>query len=548
MSLIRADSRLTPELIEHYRATGAWRERTLGSYLRAAVDTAPEKLAAVGYDVGGTRLKALTYREIGELVDRLAAGLQRLDVRPGDAVSVMLPNWLEFAALMFAIAEIGAIYSGIPAAYGQREAAFMVRRVKSKVLVIPDVYRNRDYVELAREIRNGAPNLSHIVVLGDAPAENGFLSFSKLASAELTSLAPVSPGSLVHVGFTSGTTGEPKGVINTHQTLDAVLFRFIEHHGTELLNDGLVNLIASPMGHHTGFLWGVLFTTLLQGRSVYLEHWDRHVAARIIGEEGVTWMPGAPTFLQDLLQAPEMRSGSLKMYAMAGSPIPRGLPRQASSALNAFICPAWGMTELGIGICGSLSLPRDRVDVTDGVAIDGCEARIMAEPSRQAGPGEEGDLQIRGGGLFLGYFDRPDYTADAFVDGWFQTGDRAIKWEDGFISLSGRSKDIIIRGGENVPVVEIETLIYQQPDVMDVAVVGYPDERLGERACAIVVCRPDTTLDLPRMIDFLLAQGMSKHFLPERIELLAALPKTMSGKVKKAELRQWLVDGGEAPS
>jgi len=398
MSLIRADSRLTPELIEQYRATGAWRERTLGSYLRAAIDAAPEKMAAVGYDVGGTRLKALTYREIGELVDRLAAGLQRLGVRPGDAVSVMLPNWVEFAALMFAVAEIGAIYSGIPAAYGQRESAFMVRRVKSKVLVIPDVYRNRDYVELAQEIRNGAPNLEHIVVLGNAPPEGGFISFSKLASAEPTSLAHVSPGSLVHVGFTSGTTGEPKGVMNTHQTLDAVLFRFIEHHGTELLNDGLVNLIASPMGHHTGFLWGVLFTTLLQGRGVYLEHWDRHVAARIIGEEGVTWMPGAPTFLQDLLQAPEMRSGSLKMYAMAGSPIPRSLPRQASSALDAFICPAWGMTEWGIGICGSLSLPRDRVDVTDGVAIDGCEARIMAEPFRDAAPGEEGDLQIRGGG------------------------------------------------------------------------------------------------------------------------------------------------------
>jgi cyclohexanecarboxylate-CoA ligase len=547
MSVIRPDSRLTPELIEHYRTSGAWRDRTLGSYLRDAVAAFPDKQAAVGYDVHGNQLRSLTYHELGEQADRLAAGLLQLGVQPGDAVSVMLPNWVEFAALMFAIAQIGAIYSGIPAAYGQREAIFMVRRVKSRVLVVPSIYRNRDYLEMTRQIQSEAPDLEHVVVLGDAPVESGFLSFSELADTRPIVLPEVSPDSLVHVGFTSGTTGEPKGVMNTHQTLDAVLFRFIDHHGTDLLNDRLVNLIASPMGHHTGFLWGVLFTTLLQGRGVYLEHWDRDVAAQLIRREHVTWMPGAPTFLQDLLQA-GLGPGSFQMYAMAGSPIPRSLPREASAALDAFICPAWGMTEWGIGICGSLRLPRDRVDVTDGVGIDGCDVRVLAEPTREAAPGEEGDLQIRGGGLFLGYFDRPDFTADAFVDGWFQTGDRAIKWDDGFISLSGRSKDIIIRGGENVPVVEIETLIYQHPDVLDVAVVGYPDERLGERACAVVVCRSDTRLDLPQMSDFLLAQGISKHFLPERIELLPALPKTMSGKIKKAELRQWLVDGGEPPS
>ncbi|MFN0072206.1 MAG: AMP-binding protein [Chloroflexota bacterium] len=547
MTLIRPDSRLTPEMIQDYCSTGAWRARSLGSYLREAVAAQPERQAAVGYDVHGDKLTALSYRDLADLVDRLAAGLLGLGVQPGDAVSAMLPNRVEFAALMFAIAEIGAVYSGIPAAYGQRESTFMVRRVKSKVLVVPDSYRNRNYVELARQIRSEAAELDHVIVLGDAPEQPGWLSFEELAAATPVRLPNVEPSSLVHVGFTSGTTGEPKGVMNTHQTLDAVLFRFIDHHGPDLLNQSVVNLIASPMGHHTGFLWGVLFTTLLGGRGVYLEHWDRDVAAKLIRDEGVTWMAGAPTFLQDLLMVPGMGPGSLKMYAMAGSPIPRSLPREASASLDAFICPAWGMTEWGIGICGSLQLPRERVDVTDGIAIPGCEARVMAAPMREADPGEEGDLQIRGGGLFLGYFDRPDFTEDAFVDGWFQTGDRAIKWEDGFISLSGRSKDIVIRGGENVPVVEIETLIYQHPAVLDVAVVGYPDERLGERACAIVAVRQGSSLDLPELIEFLLSKGMSKHFLPERLEHLAALPKTMSGKIKKAELRQWLMAGGDPP-
>jgi cyclohexanecarboxylate-CoA ligase len=548
MSLIRSDSRLTPTLLEHYRSTGAWRNRTLGSYLDEAVAAHPDVIAATGYDVHGNRRGSMTYRELADLSDRLATGLMKCGIGPGDAISVMLPNWVEFAALMLAIARLGAIYSGIPAAYGQREASFMIRRVKSRVLIIPDRYRNRDYVELARQIWGEAPGLEHVVVLGDAPTDPGWLSFDKLAANLAAPLPAVQPDSLVHVGFTSGTTGEPKGVMNTHQTLDAVLFRFIAHHGSDMLNDSIVNLIASPMGHHTGFLWGVLFTTLLQGRGVYLEHWDRDVAARVIREEQVTWMAGAPTFLQDLLQVPDINSNSIQMYAMAGSPIPRSLPREASTALNAFVCPAWGMTEWGIGICGSLRLERERVDVTDGVAIEGCEARVMAGPGREATPGEEGDLQIRGGGLFLGYFDRPDFTADAFMDGWFQTGDRAIKWDDDFISLAGRSKDIIIRGGENIPVVEIETLIYQHPDILDVAVVGYPDERLGERACAIVACRKGVELTLPELSAFLLSKAMSKHFLPERLEQITALPKTMSGKIKKAELRQWLVEGGPLPA
>ena len=244
---------------------------------------------------------------------------------------------------------------------------------------------------------------------------------------------------------------------------------------------------------------------------------------------------------------PDAGLDTFRTYLPAEGPIPRTLPRQASEALNCFVCPGWGMTEWGIGICGSIYLPRERVEVTDGVPVAGCEVRVMAAPDREAAPDQEGDLQIRGAGLFLGYFDRPDFTREAFVEGgWFQTGDRAIRHPDGFISLCGRSKDIIIRGGENIPVVEIETLIYQHPAVLEVAVVGYPDERLGERACAVVVCKPGQRLELPELGDFLLAKGMSKHFLPERLELVEALPKTMSGKLLKVELRD-CVDGPPPP-
>src|SRR5215212_1601616 len=162
---------------------------------------------------------------------------------------------------MFAIAEIGAIYSGVPAEYGQREVSFMLRRARSKVLIVPETFRGRDYVELARQLRTEAADLEHVAVLGSAPDEPGWLSFDQLAASSPVALPEVEPGSLVHIGFTSGTTGEPKGVMNTHETLDAVLAYFLAHQNLDSLDSRLVNLIASPMGHHTGFLWGVLFTT-----------------------------------------------------------------------------------------------------------------------------------------------------------------------------------------------------------------------------------------------------------------------------------------------
>jgi cyclohexanecarboxylate-CoA ligase len=196
------------------------------------------------------------------------------------------------------------------------------------------------------------------------------------------------------------------------------------------------------------------------------------------------------------------------------------------------------MTEWGIGISGRQGLPQERMDATDGVPVEGCEVRVMRGPDEAAGPGEVGELQIRGAGLFVGYYDRPDFTEGAIVDGWFQTGDQAMMDEDGFVSLLGRSKDIIIRGGQNVPVHEVENLLHGHPAVVEVAVIGLPDERFGERACAVLVLEEGETLGLEDVKEFLLSEGLSTVFLPERVEVVERLPKTMSGKVRKIELRE----------
>ena len=543
--LSRPEVRLTPELIEEYRATGAWRDVALGSYLSEAARTDPDRVAAASVSgETGERRGAVTYAGLDGLAGGISCGLAGLGIAAGDAVSILMPNRLEFEALLFGILRLGAVYSGIPINYGPREAAFMLRRARSKVLVVPDAYRGRDFVEMARELRKATPELENVVVLGEeAPNEPGWLTFDELANAEPSGTpTEVDPSSLAHIGFTSGTTGEPKGVMNTHQTLDAVLRRWVEHVGEGALGgSGLVNLIPSPVGHHTGFLWGALMSAYLGGTAVYLDRWEPEVAVEVMRREGVTAMISAPTFLQDIARVPGVGPDilpSLRTVSIPGAPIPRSLVPRAREQLGCFVCPSWGMTEWGIGISGRPGLAQERMEATDGVAVEGCEVRVMRGPDEVAGPGKIGELQIRGAGLFVGYYDRPDFTEGAIVDGWFQTGDQAMMDEDGFVSLLGRSKDIIIRGGQNVPVHEVENLLHGHPAVVEVAVIGLPDERFGERACAVLVLEEGESLGLEDVKDFLLSKGLSTVFLPERVEVVEGLPKTMSGKVRKVELRE----------
>jgi cyclohexanecarboxylate-CoA ligase len=288
-------------------------------------------------------------------------------------------------------------------------------------------------------------------------------------------------------------------------------------------------------------LWGALMSAYLGGTAVYLDRWEPEVAVKVMRREAVTAMISAPTFLQDITRVRGVGPDSLpslRTVSIPGAPIPRSLVPRARERLGCFVCPSWGMTEWGIGISGRPGLPQERMDATDGVPVEGCEVRVMRGPEEVAAPGRIGELQIRGAGLFVGYYDRPDFTEGAMVDGWFQTGDQAMMDEDGFVSLLGRSKDIIIRGGQNVPVHEVENLLHGHPAVVEVAVIGLPDERFGERACAVLVLEEGETLGLEDVKEFLLSEGLSTVFLPERVEVVEGLPKTMSGKVRKVELRE----------
>lgn len=530
--------------VDEWRDAGWWENRTIRSLLTEATHDHPNRTALVGRRTDGLRVTR-TYAEMDAQAHRAANVLASLGVGPGDAVVLMLPNWIEYAELLFGINEIGAVYAGIPVAYGDRQAEAVLRRSRAKVLVVPRRWRSNDNLDLARRLRPGLPDLEHVVVIDDDPA--GLLDGESLWSdhsraAEHQWPAP-RPEQLCYLGFTSGTTGEPKGAMHGHESLIYSARLQAEHVGAKQFGDPMVQLVASPVGHHTGFVWGVLFTVLMKGTGVHVDRWDPAWGTDVIREEGVTAFFGAPTFLQDIVRTDLAGDpgNPLACLVIAGAPIPRTLPATASAELGAFVSPAWGMTECSIITCCE---PEDgpAAQRTDGSVFAGSEIAVVDVAGDVLPAGETGELIIRGPAVMYGYFDRPDATDAAFRDGlWFDTGDTASIDVEGRLSLRGRSKDIIIRGGENVPVTDIESLVFEHPDVANAAIVGIPDDRLGERVCAFVVLREGSKeIDLEILSAHLLRLGLSKHYLPEVVRCIREMPTTPSGKIQKFKLKETL--------
>jgi cyclohexanecarboxylate-CoA ligase len=301
-----------------------------------------------------------------------------------------------------------------------------------------------------------------------------------------------------------------------------------------------VVLMASPMAHQTGFLYGLMMPMALGATAVLQDIWEPRRAADNIAAERVTFTMGATPFLSDLtglVAGGGCDVSSLRVFVSAGAPIPRALVERAGPALEANIVSAWGMTENGAVTMTRLDDPPEKTIGTDGVCLPGMEIRVIGGDGKALPAESEGLLQARGAFNFVGYLKRPQlYGHDA--EGWFDTGDLARIDTDGYVRITGRAKDLLIRGGENIPVVEIEGLLFRHPDVQAVSIVGMPDARLGERACAFVVPRPGTAPTLPELARFLETHKVARQYLPERLELVDDLPRTPSGKVQKFRLRE----------
>ncbi len=325
--------------------------------------------------------------------------------------------------------------------------------------------------------------------------------------------------------------------MHTPNTTLSTIYALIERLG---FTDEDVLLMASTLGHQTGYLYGYCLTVLLGATAVWMDVWQAEEAARLIEAERVTFTMGATPFLRDLTYT-EARAdlSSLRLFISAGAPIPRPLVPDARARLGAAISAGWGMTENGLVTCNGLDDPEDKVYGTDGRPLPGMELRVVDEDEQDVPAGAEGDLLVRGPAQFVGYFKRPAFTAEGHAaDGWFRTGDRATLDRQGYVSITGRSKDIIIRGGENIPVAEVENLLFAHPKIAGVAIVAYPDPRLVERACAVVVPRPGESVTLADLVGYLDTQQVARHKFPERVEVVSEFPMTPSGKIQKYRLRQ----------
>ncbi len=534
------ETRLTTALVAAYEQAGHWRGQTLLDFVAATAHQDPERLALVD------ARSRITYRQLVAAVDRVALGLLELGLRKGDVVSVQLPNRAEFAVLMLAIERVGAAMNPLVTILRQRELVQVLRLGRPRLLVVPDAFHGFDYAAMALELRTSAPELQRVLVVGPHAPE-GTLGWDDLLGTPweeqvdprvLDYLRP-DPNDVIQVAFTSGTTGEPKGVLHTHNTTVCIVGSTIRR---QRLTHRDVVLAATPVGHQAGYLWGVRVALQAGATVVFQETWDAEEAVRLIEQHRVTFTMGATTFLIDLLGArnlPHHGLRSLRNFTTAGSNVPPSVAAEMERRLPGRLCRAFGMTEQGHTTATAPDSAREKVLSTDGLPQPEMEVKIVDEDGRRLGPGQEGRLRLRGPFNFVGYVQGRAFTAP-FFDGedFFDTGDLAELDADGYIRVTGRIKDLIVRGGEKVPVKEIEDLLMSHPKVAGVALVPVPDERLGERALACIRPRPGESLTLQELKAFLEERRVTRQFWPEGLVLYDELPTTPAGKIQKFQLQE----------
>jgi glutaryl-CoA dehydrogenase/cyclohexanecarboxylate-CoA ligase len=340
--------------------------------------------------------------------------------------------------------------------------------------------------------------------------------------------------------------------MHTHNTLVAANAPLPERLGVS--KDDVIHM-ASTFAHLTGFLYGVRLPTQVGGATaVYQDVWDAGRFVDLVERHGISYTSAATPFLHDTLTAPnlaERDTSSLRLFCCMGAPIPRAILREARAKLPGMtVLGGWGQSENALVTLGIPGDPEEKLVERDGYPWPGMEIRVVDFSGTELPPGSEGRLQVRGPFLFVGYAERLEMTRASFEGDWFDTGDLASIDDEGYLNITGRTKDVIIRGGENIPVAYVENVLYEHPGLAGVAVVGYPDPRLQERACACVTLAPGAEgFTVAEMQEFLAAKGVTRHYWPERLEVLAELPRTASGKIQKFQLRALLQEeAAPAPS
>ena len=535
MSIV--DPILSDERIKSMRESKNWRDKTLLDFFDLATAKNANKPAVVGYRKETNDKQVKTYAELRVLSDRLAAGLLRKGISKGDIVSFQLPNWWEFVVVYLACMRIGAVSNPLMPIFRESELSYMLGFAESKLVFAPSKFRGFDHAQMLDSISDSLPCLEHVCILAEDGLEPFMVDTVNDADRAQFDARKLAPNDVFLLMYTSGTTGSPKGVMHTSNTHEYAARQFI---GRTQLDHNETIFMGSPTAHMTGLMFGVSLPIMLGTTTVLLDQWDASAAWKIIRDEKVAFTMGATPFLSDLSESKDISDcnhDAFRLFVCGGAPVPPAIGRSASKRLNLNLMTVWGMTEMSAVTTTLLSDSEEKVFETDGCPYDGTEVRVVNMDGDPLAEGQEGRLQTRGAGNFVGYLKRPE-AYDTDPDGWFETGDLATIRHQKYIRITGRSKDIIIRGGENIPVAVVENALYRHPSVQDTAVVAKPDERLGERACCFITLRDGELFELEAIKNYLAGEGISKSYWPESLQILDAMPRTASGKIQKFKLRE----------
>ncbi|PYM20061.1 MAG: cyclohexanecarboxylate-CoA ligase [Candidatus Rokuibacteriota bacterium] len=537
-----SETRLTPALIERYTLSGHWGTQTFSQILESRAAAHPDRIAIVD------RQRRVTYAELQRRVDRVAAGLAALGVGAGDVVTIQLPNWAEFAYVFFALERLGAVANQIGPDFRSREVEYILKFSESRAFVCPSTFKGFDYVRMIGELRPKLPDLKAVAVLGGRG--EGLASLDDIIEGDdpvRPPAAPVRANNVMRMAFTSGTTGNPKGVVHSHNT---TLSACVNLNGDMQVTPDEVFLVYLPLGLNWGYL--TLVQAIMAGaRAVLLDEFSGHAALELIERERVTFIPTAPASIIAMLNDPELATvdlSSLRVVITGGASCPIEIIREFRQRMRGHLIELYGMLETGFHTYTRLTDDPEAVVGTVGKPASGLGLRIIDDAGRDVSPGTEGEIAADGPSVHLGYHKNPSANAELFTaDGWFRTGDLGQIDAAGNLKIVGRLKEMINRGGKKFFPREIEEILYTHPKILHAAIVGVPDPRLGEKNCLCVIPRPGAGLELAEVVGFL-RDEVATYKLPEMIETFDELPFTPTGKIQRHVLVRQVLERRAAQS
>ncbi|EPP0335681.1 medium-chain fatty-acid--CoA ligase [Shigella flexneri] len=522
-----------------YRQQGLWGDASLADYWQQTARAMPDKIAVV--DNHGA---SYTYSALEHAASCLANWMLAKGIESGDRIAFQLPGWCEFTVIYLACLKIGAVSVPLLPSWREAELVWVLNKCQAKMFFAPTLFKQTRPVDLILPLQNQLPQLQQIVGVDKLAPATSSLSLSQIIADNipLTTAITTHGDELAAVLFTSGTEGLPKGVMLTHNNILASERAYCARLNLTWLD---VFMMPAPLGHATGFLHGVTAPFLIGARSVLLDIFTPDACLALLEQQRCTCMLGATPFVYDLLNLLEKQPAdlsALRFFLCGGTTIPKKVARECQQR-SIKLLSVYGSTESSPHAVVNLDNSLSRFMHTDGYAAAGVEIKVVDDARKTLPPGCEGEEASRGPNVFMGYFDEPELTARALdEEGWYYSGDLCRMDEAGYIKITGRKKDIIVRGGENISSREVEDILLQHPKIHDACVVAMPDERLGERSCAYVVLKaPHHSLSLEEMAAFFSRKRVAKYKYPEHIVVIEKLPRTASDKIQKFLLRKDII-------